>query len=213
MSCRLRPSGGETPITWRVAESAPASVLARSLPAEPLIVSTSNEEQQRLEERLQQAYAQGRAAGQQEGAAEASRRLDPAIQSFQAAVEQLAQMRARLRRESERDLIQLALAIARRILHRELSLDPAALEGIASAALARLEARELHRIRVAPQSARVLQQFRERLRLPARVEIVEDSGLPPGSILFETTRGELDASVDTQLAEIERGLTDLVERA
>jgi flagellar assembly protein FliH len=187
--------------------------LARSLPAEPLIVSTSNEEQQRLEERLQQAYAQGRAAGQQEGAAEASRRLDPAIQSFQAAVEQLAQMRARLRRESERDLIQLALAIARRILHRELSLDPAALEGIASAALARLEARELHRIRVAPQSARVLQQFRERLRLPARVEIVEDSGLPPGSILFETTRGELDASVDTQLAEIERGLTDLVERA
>ena len=36
--------------------------------------------------------------------------------------------------------------------------------------------------------------------------------LTQGSAVFETSRGELDASVDTQLAEIERGLTDVLER-
>jgi flagellar biosynthesis/type III secretory pathway protein FliH len=30
--------------------------------------------------------------------------------------------------------------------------------------------------------------------------------------VFETSRGDLDASINTQLAEIDRGLTDIVQR-
>jgi len=31
-------------------------------------------------------------------------------------------------------------------------------------------------------------------------------------VIFETSRGDLDASIDTQLGEIERGLADVVRR-
>jgi flagellar biosynthesis/type III secretory pathway protein FliH len=46
----------------------------------------------------------------------------------------------------------------------------------------------------------------------AKAEIVADNSLLLGDILFETTRGSLDASIDSQLLEIERGLTDLLGR-
>jgi flagellar biosynthesis/type III secretory pathway protein FliH len=39
---------------------------------------------------------------------------------------------------------------------------------------------------------------------------VEDATLAPGSVLIDSSRGVLDASVDTQLAEIERGFADVV---
>ena len=44
------------------------------------------------------------------------------------------------------------------------------------------------------------------------VEVVPDAARELGSVVFETERGSLDASVDTQLEEIERGLTDRLRR-
>ena len=46
--------------------------------------------------------------------------------------------------------------------------------------------------------------------LPAGVEVAADPGLERGGFLIDTSRGALDASIATQLQEIEHGLTDLV---
>ena len=45
----------------------------------------------------------------------------------------------------------LALAIARRILHRELTVAPEALLGLVKAALEKIGGREIHRVRVSPR--------------------------------------------------------------
>ena len=44
------------------------------------------------------------------------------------------------------------------------------------------------------------------------MEVVADSSREPGAIIFETARGNLDASVDAQLQEIERGLVDRLRK-
>ena len=44
------------------------------------------------------------------------------------------------------------------------------------------------------------------------VEVVPDPSRELGAVIFETTRGNLDASVDSQLQEIERGLTDRLRK-
>jgi flagellar biosynthesis/type III secretory pathway protein FliH len=44
------------------------------------------------------------------------------------------------------------------------------------------------------------------------VEVIADSSHELGSVIFETTRGNLDASVNSQLQEIERGLTDRLRK-
>ena len=84
--------------------------------------------------------------------------------------------------------------------------------GLVKAAFQKLNARETHTLRVSPQDAATLEQHRARLNFPEGLEIARDPSLPKGSAVFETSRGELDASIDTQLAEIGRGLTDLMQR-
>jgi len=43
------------------------------------------------------------------------------------------------------------------------------------------------------------------------VEVVPDASREPGTLIFETERGNLDASVESQLEEIERGLADRLQ--
>jgi flagellar assembly protein FliH len=105
------------------------------------------------------------------------------------------------------------MAIARRILHRELTVDPDALLGLVKAALEKIEAHEVHRVRVRPEDALLVQQHLDKMGLPQRVELIADPGLERGSAILDSSRGALDVSVETQLAEIERGFADLVRRA
>ena len=67
-------------------------------------------------------------------------------------------------------------------------------------------------LRVSLSDAATIQLHRAKLQFPPGLEVVSDGALTPGSAIFETSRGELDASVDTQLAEIDRGLTDALKR-
>jgi flagellar assembly protein FliH len=122
-------------------------------------------------------------------------------------------MRQRLRHEAEEDVVALAIAIARRVLHREITMDPEALLGLAKAALEKIDVRELHRVRMHPQSAPLLQEYLEKIGLPRRVEVFADPGLERGAVILETGRGTLDASVESQLVEIERGFADMVRHA
>jgi len=127
-------------------------------------------------------------------------------------IEELTGLRARFRHEAEEDVVELALAIARRVLHRELTVAPDALLGLVKAALEKIEAREVHRVRVSREDAPQVQRFFEEMGLPRRVEVIADPSLPRGAVILDSTRGLLDASVETQLLEIERGFADLVRR-
>jgi flagellar biosynthesis/type III secretory pathway protein FliH len=49
--------------------------------------------------------------------------------------------------------------------------------------------------------------------MSARVEILSDPVRELGAAVFEMARGNLDASIDSQLREIERGLVDRVQRS
>ncbi|MCW5978995.1 MAG: hypothetical protein KIT09_13020 [Bryobacteraceae bacterium] len=159
--------------------------------------------------------AQAKRAGFQEGEAAARKNLEApyrqAVAQLAAQAGELAGLKKRVRREAEEDLVKLAVAIARRILRRELSADPEAILGLVKAALGRVEAREILRVRIHPEDARTLQACLAELRLD-RVDVAPDPKLGRGAFVIETMRGDLDASIETQLQEIERGFADIVRR-
>jgi flagellar assembly protein FliH len=173
--------------------------------------------QAREEAARQQGQQAGYQAGHRDGQAEATRRhaaeLEQIAARAAASVEEVLATRRRMRHQLEEDLVALAVSIARRVLNRELQVDPEALWGIVRAVIDKLDTREIHRLRVAPGDAPVIQARLGGTNLPERVELAVDSTLERGGLIFETARGELDASVDTQLEEIERGLTDVVRRS
>ena len=165
-----------------------------------------------METRLVQAREQGHAEGKSEGERAAQIQLAPVLQSFQSIVSELNSQKQRVRDAAEEDVVKLSIAIAQRVLRRELTTDPEAILGLVKAAMAKLNAREMRRLRLSPSDAAVVETNRANIDLPSSLEIARDNSLTPGSAIFETTRGELDASLTTQLAEIERGLTDILRR-
>lgn len=208
--CRDRPTEEAPPIQWRHLGSA-LTPARRPQPAG--VPETRPEENAReIEARLAAAFQQGSAAGEAAAAQRAQARIDPTIASFNAVVTELTGLRKKFRAEAEEATVTLAMAIARRVLHRELASDPEALLGLVKAAFQKCDARETHKLRLSPQDAAPVQEHRARLHLPPAVEIVADASLARGSAVFETSRGELDSSFDTQLDEIERGLADVMKR-
>jgi flagellar assembly protein FliH len=155
-------------------------------------------------EAFEAGVQKGQAAAEEQGSA----LLESAAAALLRAAEELAGERCRVRREAEEDVVKLAVAIARRILHREMHVDPEALLGVVKAALQKLEARQIERLRVHPTDAGVLREQLARLGLPEKIQIVPDPGLNRGAAVFETQRGNLDASIEVQLQEIQRGLSD-----
>ena len=166
------------------------------------------EKKQECKAAYDRGVAEGTNAGRQQGAAQ----IQPVIEKLNRMLEELAAVKPRLRHEAEEDIVKLALAIARRILYRELATSPEALLGLVRSALDKLDGREVHRLRVNPQDAVVLQAKFQSTGSVRKIEIVGDPSLQRGSAIFDTAHGALDASVDTQLNEIERGFADLVRR-
>jgi len=165
-----------------------------------------------MEARVRQAYESGQREGRAEAERSAQSRIQEAENRLARSVAELAGYRACLRRDAERDVVRLAIGIARRVLHRQIASDQDALQGLVRAALDNLEAREIVRVRVHPKQAAALEANLREIGVPQRLEVIADAGLEPGGVIFETLHGSFDASIGTQLDEIERGFADLVER-
>ena len=127
-------------------------------------------------------------------------------------VHEMASLRAEMRREAEADMLRLALEIARRILRREMAVDPDALRGLVLAALEKLQGQEISRVKVHPSHAALVSDLLRKSEAGHPVEVIADASREPGTVIFESERGNLDASVDAQLREIERGLADCLRR-
>jgi flagellar assembly protein FliH len=154
------------------------------------------------------AFREGEAAGRNQAAAQ----IQPLLDKLARSLHEVAELRPKLRLEAESDLLQLALAIARKVVHRELSTDPEALAGLVKVALEKIRLRDIVRVRINPQYHAPVAQLLSRLSPGTSIELLPDPKLELGGLVVETTRGEWDGSVSTQLKEIERGLADRLLR-
>lgn len=163
-------------------------------------------------QKVHEAHAAGVREGETAGRNRATAELQPVVERLARSIQEIANLRARLRREAEADVVQLALAIARRVVRRELAMDPDALRGLVLAALEKLQGQEISRVKVHPSHAAMVTSCLQQTPAGGQVEVLPDPSREPGSAIFETTRGNLDASVDAQLREIERGLADRLRK-
>jgi flagellar assembly protein FliH len=213
MSSRvIRPESGveASPIAWRAFGSPVSQMREAGKAAAP--DAGAAEAQKESEARTRAAYNQGLAAGEAAARERAQQKLDPVLHGLNTMIAELASLRKRVRMEAEDDAVKLAIAIARRVLYRELATDPEAILGLVKAAFSKLNARETQRLRLTSADAALVQEHRAKLQIPPGLEIAADGSLTPGSAIFETSRGDLDASIETQLSEIDRGLTDALKR-
>ena len=155
------------------------------------------------------------AQARQEGQAEARKSFEAQLarerSSLVTALAQFTRDRATYFQKVELEIVQLSLAIARKILHREAQLDPLLLAGIVHVALEQIDGATGVRLRVHPQNAadwrRYLSLHLDPDDLP---EIIEDLGQQPDHCILETSMGTTTIGLEVQLKEIEQGLMDLL---
>ena len=167
------------------------------------------------EDEVRAKEEQARALGTREGEAQARAKFERELAAEHAA---LAKALADFGREREgyfsrveAEVVKLAIGIARKILHREVQVDPLLLAGVVRVALEKMAAGTSVRLRVHPDHVYAWHDFfaNQQDHGPTP-ELLGDPALGMGHCLLETTLGTTELTLDAQLAEIERGFFDLL---
>lgn len=111
----------------------------------------------------------------------------------------------------ESEVVKLALAIAARILHREVKIDPLLLTAAVRIALERVADNSMTILRV-PTADLVRWQGVFTAESSSEVQLIGDDQLELGECVLETTVGRVELGVNAQLEEIEKGFFDLLQQ-
>jgi flagellar assembly protein FliH len=155
---------------------------------------------------FEKGFAEGRAAALQ--AAQAV--VDSMLGKYAASLDQLNKLRREIFASSEQEVIRLALAIARKVIKREIAIDDELILTLVKVALNRIAVQTLITIRVNPKDYDFIQRHQAALPgagpLNETMKLVEDPLIDRGGCLIETESGTIDARIEEQLREIEKGL-------
>ncbi len=158
-----------------------------------------------------EAFEQGRKNAEDRLRAEVQAALDQYRSQLLKATQDFARERQNYYQRIEPEVVELALAIARKILHREAQLDPHALAGMVRVTLEKLDAgTEIH-LKVHPREAAEWRHYFACQIHDAPVpEVHDDPELSAGECRIETSMGTTQIGFESQLKEIETGLLDLL---
>lgn len=167
------------------------------------------EDQLRLkEEEIQrQAYESGFRKGQEDGRMAAQEKTAPLLTALETTLSELDGIRGRIKQQLEREVVELALHVARKVIHHELSVSDEALLCVVKEAMTHLEDPEKISIRLNPADLRRLREAGEHIQTafdnPESIHFEEDAGIESGGCYIHTEFGDIDARLEEQLRHIE----------
>jgi flagellar assembly protein FliH len=166
-----------------------------------------------LKKREAAAYEQGVAAGRASVQAEAARAIGEARDFVTETLKNFEQERKVYYRRIEGDIVDLALAVARKVLHREAQVDRVVLAGVVRVALEKIAGTSQVTLHVHPTAVQVWQNYMAEQTIFATIpSVVEDGSLRPDQLVLKTSHGSTELGIDAQLNEIEKGFSDLVQQ-
>ena len=150
-------------------------------------------------EAYREAYEQGLTEGREAGRAEVHAQVERLAGMFY----DLAKPFEALDEEVERELLTLAMALARQIVRRELKTDPTQIIGIIREAIGALPvaAREV-RVHLHPEDAAVVREHLAPTISDRAWAIVEDPVMARGGCQITTNTSRIDARLETRLGSI-----------
>lgn len=175
--------------------------------APPVVIGVSEEE---VERRIQIARDSVTADADQRIRVECERVSKLAQQGVAEVLERFDNERTGYFRRVESEIVQLALAIARKILQREVELDPALLIALVRVALDKMQCGTSVRIRVSSEDADLWRKCGDANTGGARWEIVADETMSSGDCVVETELGTADFGFEAQLRDVQESFEQLL---
>jgi len=158
----------------------------------------------------QEGHQEGIIKGQQAGLAEKRQVIDQAIAKTQQMLVTGEQAAKQMIVDAERQIIEIALAVARKILAYEITENPMVVLPLVKAALQKVSDQEEVMIRVSIDDFDSVFLAKKELQMMVGREqalgIIVDHTIESGSCVIDTSYGMVDAKIDTQFETIKKAL-------
>lgn len=141
---------------------------------------------------------------------EYEQKLSAAREPIAAMLTSFEEQRSHYYAQVEMEIVQLALSIAAKILHREAQVDPMLLAALVRLAVERMADGSSITVRVSPGRGASWKQYFAGIPSLLHVEVAEDPQLSNQDCILETELGSANFGLDSQLKEVEQGFFDLL---
>ena len=200
-------------ISELAAASAPEPVpqempVVAEVATEPMVTLPERE----LQERLQLARDEGAARTLENLSKQYEENLSKQKAAILEAVTEFRRERAGYYSRVEKELVELALSIAAKILHREAQVDRTLLGALVKVAIENLQHRTNIAVRVRPEEAELWRDYLAENLPETKIEVIEDANIAESNCVLETEVGTAEVGIASQLKEIERGFFDLLSQ-
>ena len=156
-----------------------------------------------------EAYEKGFSEGERAGRETGEKMVEAVLKQYTQTLEELKGLRRSLLTGSEREVVRLSLEVAKKVVKREVCVDEELILALVKVALSRLADQSLMTVRVNPKDGQSIVHYRD---VPGHrdswhdgIKLVEDPLITRGGCLIETESGVIDARVEEQFREIEKG--------
>lgn len=153
-----------------------------------------------------QAFEQGYAEGERIGKQMGEKMVETVVKRYDNSVVELAQSHKVLVESMEEQTVRMALEISRKIVQRELTIDPDLISALASVALKRVQGHQAVTLRVSRNDFSRVQVAIANVN-PA-ITVKDDATLERGDFVIDTAQTHLDGRVFSQVETIGRVLFD-----
>ena len=172
----------------------------------------------------EKAYQRGFADGRKKGTIEAEniwhalgeKKIELLLISLQEVLLQLNNIRKETHQEIEKEVVELALAIARKVICQEVAFDRDIVVCVAREALAKVEDPGRIKIKMSPSDLQFINETQS--QLSSLVENFENvtleatESIQSGGCIIETDLGEIDARIEKQLLAVEESFRAELEK-
>jgi flagellar biosynthesis/type III secretory pathway protein FliH len=159
----------------------------------------------------------GSVEGENAGFERASKKLEPLLDSLRAALSQLENIRTQTYRQIEKEVVELALAIARKVVCREIETDREIVLDVAREALARIEDPGKIKIKMNPVDLQFINETKYQLSdLIGHIDSVSleaEDNIQSGGCIIESNLGEIDARIENQIKAVEESFRNVIEQS
>ncbi len=153
-----------------------------------------------------EAYEKGFAQGEKDGLESGQKRLEVVIKRINALLTQIESQKITLFERFEREMVEFAFCLIKKILQRESRLTTGVIKDTLSTALKKTEENRQVILHINPVDYRYLLAHPDQipwvLNDRERVKILEDEAITPGGGLLETELGVIDATLEGQFDQI-----------
>lgn len=189
------------------------------------IIGSANEEagkiidegRNRLKQIEEDAFKKGQANGYQDAKNKFEDDYRAKVLEAKELVENAIEERDQIIAGSEEEIVQLAIAVARKIIGQDLTVNPDSIVDIVKRAIQKATDREELTVRVNPDNLDDTLNGKDKITQAVKgvrkLKILADKAIAAGGCVVESSNGTVDARVERQLKEIEQALMEVSPNA